>query len=741
MTTIYICTPCYNSVKTIDRTITSVIFQSGNFNIHYHIQDGGSTDGTINVLESWQRRIANKEIPLHCLNLVFTFASEADSGMYDAIVKSFDKLAPDSHSWMGWINSDDILNPGIFALLAELDIQHNHNWVRWVGGAASAAYYNCLPVANGIRPLNSYVIRNGLCDGLHWDFVQQEGTFFRKSLWDQIDKVRDFSSFKYAGDWNLWRKFAGYAELFQADWPTGTFFRTEKQVSQVHREKYMREIDETVSRVDRLLALKNMTLSDSVRNVIGTSYGNGQIFFKKEELVSRRDSWIQRNFGLGHSENVRDHLSVTTQGDGHLLSLNTLWQKPAITELHAYNCIRENAFIPIGAAYIGFPWATLIDTLNLQADTSLPKQNLDFLVQSLACLESEVEKIKTASHRVVTVCQHIRLMDHIPMFHKVGVTDIFWSHAVKEIDDPGKLGGIRIHPFPLFPVQYKSGYEDCKSRDLLFSFIGAKGDSGYLSNSRKYIIDYLSSVPGSLVVSRDQWHYQREVYDNQIYNREENPENTVDAAKSIEFSSALMRSCFSLCPSGTGPNSIRLWESIGFGAIPVILADTYLPPGDPKLWNEAVVFCEETAEAIMALPAKLDQMAKDPDILSRKRKAMKQLWMLYGPDNFIYDIHRLFLELAQPAPQAIATPIHASMDDLLLLSGSIDKNSSPESLKFFMLSCTTRAMRDPQGFKKLIESNRIASEALALSFKMGNPKDVEMARRVFQHRNIDCIRL
>lgn len=738
---IYIVTPSFNSVKTIDRTILSVFSQAGNFDIIYHIQDGGSRDDTLEVIKKWQQRINNKQFPILCNSVTFTFSSEADGGIYDAIVKSFDKLAPDNQSWMGWINSDDILNPGIFALLAEIDVQHDPNWVRWIGGATSIAYYNSMPVANGIRCLNSYVIRNGLCDGLHWDFVQQEGTFFRKSLWDQIDKIRDFSSFKYAGDWNLWRKFAKHAELFQVDWPTGTFYRTEGQISQVHREKYLREIDKTVSRIDRLWALRNMTLADSVRNVIGTHYENGKIFFKKEDFVSRRDFWIQRNVGADFSGDFIGKLKTVIHGEGHLFSLDALWQKPAITELHAFNCIKDNVFIPHGAAYIGFPWATLIDTLNLQADVSLPKQNLDTLVKSVAFLEDEIKKIKTASHRIVTVCQHIRLVDHISIFLKAGVTDIFWSHAVKGVDYPERLSGIRIHPFPLFPVQYNSSFEDYKIRDLLFSFIGAKGDSGYLSNSRKYIIDYLDSLPGSLVVSRSQWHYQKEVYDNQIYNREDHQENTIDAVKSIEFSSALMRSCFSLCPSGTGPNSIRLWESIGFGAIPVILSDTYLPPGDPLLWEEAVVFCEETEEAIKALPDRLEQMAKDAALLSRKRKAMKQLWMLYGPDNFIYDVHRLFLELAKPVPQGVRAPTYSSEEAFLTLATTIDENSSPELLRLFMLSCTTRAMRDPQGFMKLIESNKLASEVISLSFKKGNPKDVEMALRVFRHRNIEYIRL
>ena len=50
----------------------------------------------------------------------------------------------------------------------------------------------------------------------------------------------------------------------------------------------------------------------------------------------------------------------------------------------------------------------------------------------------------------------------------------------------------------------------------------------------------------------------------------------------------LLRSKFSLCPSGSGPNSIRLWESLALGSIPVLLADTLELPNH-KLWDNAIV--------------------------------------------------------------------------------------------------------------------------------------------------------
>ena len=58
------------------------------------------------------------------------------------------------------------------------------------------------------------------------------------------------------------------------------------------------------------------------------------------------------------------------------------------------------------------------------------------------------------------------------------------------------------------------------------------------------------------------------------------------------YNRLLLESCFSLCPSGSGPNSIRLWESLACGSIPVLLADTLdLPYGID--WKNAIIFYQE----------------------------------------------------------------------------------------------------------------------------------------------------
>lgn len=313
------------------------------------------------------------------------------------------------------------------------------------------------------------------------------------------------------------------------------------------------------------------------------------------------------------------------------------WQFPAITEKYAFQKIKEFGIFDsnVDCEYVAFPWATIIDLLN----TGKPKgKELKSILSRLKC-EIQPGKI------VVTVCQHILMLKFQSLFEELGITDVFWAHAVKGQTNFPNYPNIRIHSFPLYPVQAAVAENfSSLNRDILYSFVGARANKWYLTESRNMILDLLSSDKDGFVIGRDQWHYNKIVYDLQISETgSTKDEKLIDNDASEQFKAILSRSIFSLCPSGSGPNSIRLWESIGLGSIPVILADTYLPPGNEDLWHEAVVYCGENVEDIIRLPNQLSLIAKDTELLARKRHAMKQLWMLYGPDCFVYDIMKFLL--------------------------------------------------------------------------------------------------
>ena len=86
-------TPCFNSVKTIEKTL-ECIEQQTYFNIEYIILDGGSTDGTLEVIERHREKLPRQ----------FTLISEKDHGIYDAMNKGI-RLA--KGKLIGIVNSDD----------------------------------------------------------------------------------------------------------------------------------------------------------------------------------------------------------------------------------------------------------------------------------------------------------------------------------------------------------------------------------------------------------------------------------------------------------------------------------------------------------------------------------------------------------------------------------------------------------------------------------------------------------
>lgn len=89
---ISIITVVYNSISTIENTILSVINQSYK-NIEYIVIDGGSTDGTIDVINKYSDKISY-------------WVSESDEGIYDAMNKGALKA---TGNYIQYLNSSDRL--------------------------------------------------------------------------------------------------------------------------------------------------------------------------------------------------------------------------------------------------------------------------------------------------------------------------------------------------------------------------------------------------------------------------------------------------------------------------------------------------------------------------------------------------------------------------------------------------------------------------------------------------------
>jgi len=229
-----IVTPSYNQGQFLEETIRSVLLQ-GYPNLEYIIIDGGSTDESVEIIRRY-------EPWLSC------WVSEPDNGMYDAINKGF---ASSTGDVMAWINSDDMYLPWAFRVVGEVFGQPARclDWVMGLPGRWSAS--SVLVGVGMARGFRRQLIRLGLYEGrrLGW-WIQQNNTFWSRKLWNQSGGSLD-ASLRLAGDFELWVRFAQYAELYTVQTILSGFRKHPSQQTAHMMESYYREVD-TVLKDNRL---------------------------------------------------------------------------------------------------------------------------------------------------------------------------------------------------------------------------------------------------------------------------------------------------------------------------------------------------------------------------------------------------------------------------------------------------------------------------------------------------------
>lgn len=220
---ISIVTPVFNQVKYIEKTIKSVIDQNYP-NLEYIIIDGGSTDGTVEIIQKYE-------------SVISYWVSEPDKGMYDALNKGFKHSTGEI---MAWINGDDLLKKNALMNMSHLfkDLPN----VEWVQGM------NCAVDLEGNVIDYRYGDKFSLLKFLDKDykFIQQESTFWRRSLYIRSGEYID-TSLKLAGDFELWFRFAQHAKLYNVPIDIGQWRDRPGQLSREHMAAYFSEAENVIN--------------------------------------------------------------------------------------------------------------------------------------------------------------------------------------------------------------------------------------------------------------------------------------------------------------------------------------------------------------------------------------------------------------------------------------------------------------------------------------------------------------
>lgn len=262
-----------------------------------------------------------------------------------------------------------------------------------------------------------------------------------------------------------------------------------------------------------------------------------------------------------------------------------MWQGPAFTEARAaMSLIARQGKVgphPDSPLYFAYPWATLIDQ---------------------GCLERAVQDFSTwtasmdipVGRPIHTVCQHIHWSRALPVMKEMGITDVHLSHLTIKAKELARLSGIEAHSFPLVAAAFCDPMtlqmhthvpSPLTGRTWLCGFSGAHMPH-YRSQIRLRLKDSFPVTVGDDYYFNlaPKWFYNDLVYTYQAQSKA----IPIEGAQTVflgqaEYRERLAQTIFSLCPEGAGPNTLRFWESLQAGCIPVIFENDWIPPIIPGI--------------------------------------------------------------------------------------------------------------------------------------------------------------
>jgi len=219
---ITVITPCLNSRSTIEVALDSVRDQ-GVGDVEHIVVDGGSTDGTVELLSVREG---------------VTWISEPDKGLSDALNKG---LAMATGELIGWLNADDWYLPGAFAAVLEAAEAHPAAW--WYTGGCPIVDGEGREIRRAVtRYKNAWLRHYTFARYLTHNFVPCPATFVRAAAYDEVGDY--VLTQHYAMDYDLFLRVGRLGDPVVIDRDLAVFTMVEGTKSMTGFEAQFREHSE-----------------------------------------------------------------------------------------------------------------------------------------------------------------------------------------------------------------------------------------------------------------------------------------------------------------------------------------------------------------------------------------------------------------------------------------------------------------------------------------------------------------
>ncbi len=263
---ISIVTPSYNQGKFIEETIKSVLEQNYP-NFEYVIIDGGSNDNSQKIIKKYHNKLKY-------------FESKKDRGQSHAINKGFKHTDGEI---MAWINSDDVLRPGALRLVASIFAQFPE--IEWLTSLPSTINEDGYQLYLAQPPF--YVrqfIKMGFYTRKLFGFIMQEGTFWRRSLWEKAGG--QLAEVPYSMDMKLWQNFAKHSQLYCINACLASYRLNPQRKNNDQHQNYYKEMNNLIPAI---ILLPAKVIWRQIAKAVYHGRLSPSIYFDQEKL-----SWYFR---------------------------------------------------------------------------------------------------------------------------------------------------------------------------------------------------------------------------------------------------------------------------------------------------------------------------------------------------------------------------------------------------------------------------------------------------------------